>query len=349
MVRVTRGREAMIEVAGYTGGREVPTARFRFRQFAEPLRGHGVLLREYFPSGTCYPPPGAGRRLRWGARIVAERLRQVLAGRHADAVLFQRELISTIPSFEWLAGRPRILDLDDATWLHQRFRAVDRLLASVDLAICGNDYLAEHASAFCDRVEVLPTGLDTDYWSPGVNARPAGAPVLAWSGSSSGLVYLESIEPALREVLAREPAARLRVVSDRPPRLPGLDPARVDFVPWSPATEVDALRDATVGLMPLTADPWARGKCGFKLLSYMAVGLPAVASPVGPNTAMVQRSSGGFTARLPDEWVDALVTLLADEALRARMGAAGRMFVERHYSVRVLAPRLAGLLHGVVR
>ncbi|MHC4820521.1 MAG: glycosyltransferase, partial [Planctomycetota bacterium] len=115
----------------------------------------------------------------------------------------------------------------------------------------------------------------------------------------------------------------------------------------SDAGEADALRSLDVGLMPLSDDPWSRGKCGFKLLQYAATGLPLLASPVGVNSQIVEEGRNGFTASSDDAWVEALVRLAGDADLRRRLGAAARRDAEQRWSTDVLGPPLAAFLARV--
>ena len=121
------------------------------------------------------------------------------------------------------------------------------------------------------------------------------------------------------------------------------------MLPWDEATEVDMLQQLDAGIMPLPDSPWERGKCGFKLIQYMACGLPVVASPVGVNREIVEQGVNGFFASTPEEWEQALRTLLLDTILRERMGQAGRKKVEERYSLQMTGPRLAALLKSVVK
>jgi len=104
-----------------------------------------------------------------------------------------------------------------------------------------------------------------------------------------------------------------------------------------------------IGIMPLPDSPWARGKCGYKLIQYMACGLPVVASPVGVNRQIVEHGVNGFLAETDDEWREALATLVADPDLRRRMGAAGRKKVEADYSLQVYGPKVAAMLRDVAQ
>jgi glycosyltransferase involved in cell wall biosynthesis len=172
--------------------------------------------------------------------------------------------------------------------------------------------------------------------------------VIGWLGLSSGFGYLYAIEPALREVLRNHPEARLRVVSSSPPKLQTLPVEQVEFVFFTRQHEAADIQGMTIGIMPLDDSVASRGKCSFKMLQYMACGLPAVVSPVGMNAEVLRQGEVGLGARNLREWVDGLEILLRDPDLCARMGKTGRMVVEQDYSLEVLAPRLAKILFRVV-
>ena len=150
----------------------------------------------------------------------------------------------------------------------------------------------------------------------------------------------------LVELSHRHPALRLIVVADRPPNLPGVD---VEFRRWTLDSELACFDGMGIGLMPLDDSPWARGKCAFKAIQYMALGLPTVASPVGMNAEVIRHGDSGFLASDEREWVDRLDRLLSDPALAARVGAAGRRRVEAHYSLAVVSRRLVEILGDLAR
>ena len=146
--------------------------------------------------------------------------------------------------------------------------------------------------------------------------------------------YLEQLRPALRE-LAAQISFRVILIGAAPGSLPGLP---VEHVVWSPETEAAELARCDVGLMPLPDLPWERGKCGYKLIQYMASALPVVASPVGANREIVVPGETGFLAETDADWIASLSRLAQDPELRRRMGAAGRRRVTEHYSLEVAAP-----------
>ncbi len=331
-----------LTVAAFTGGRNTPSARFRVRQYAPVLAPLGVRIREYpHPLGS-FPPAAAWKRPFWVVAAAAERAGAAVRARDADVSLIQREMVSSLLTAEWLTRRPRVLDVDDAIWLHGRGIAAPRLARLCDWVVCGSEFLAERFRRWSERVAVLPTAVDTTRFAPA--PTPPDRPRLGWSGSSSGFRYLRLIAPALREILNRRRDAVLRIVSDRAPAL-DLPPERIEFVPWSESGEVAALQQMTVGLMPLDDSEWSRGKCSFKLLCYAACGVPAVASPVGMNREVLE-ATGGVAASSLDQWVEGMDwAILRSGEARARAAAARRV-VEERYSVAALAPRLARILRG---
>ncbi len=251
-----------------------------------------------------------------------------------------------------LLTRSPVLDVDDAIWLRrpkvigQRPRASAarrRMLAATcracSLVIAGNDDIARAVAASAARLEVIPTPVDASVY--GTPRPPEDAPVIVWIGRPENLVYLELVQPAIDAVRARFPGVRLRIVSSSAPAWPG-----VELAPWTAAGEAELLSTATVGIMPLTDDDWARHKCAFKLLQYMAAGLPCVASPVGMNRDVVRHGESGLLATTGEEWQRSLITILSDREAACAMGRAGRRRVEREFDRAIIAPRFAAAITG---
>src|SRR5581483_10021650 len=157
---------------------------------------------------------------------------------------------------------------------------------------------------------------------------PTNTPRLVWIGSTSTLPYLRQALPTLGEAAGRVPGLRLLIVADASIERA---PLPIDFVPWSVEAEAEALHSGDIGIAPTPQDRWTLGKCGFKILQYMAAGLPAIASPVGANAEIVRPGETGFLPEDPDEWVTAIAQLASDVELRARIGRAARERVEAHY------------------
>jgi len=289
-------------------------------------------------------------------RAFVRRLWSVLTVPRFSVVVVEYELLPWCPAVleRWLAWRGCriVVDYDDALFhqydLHP-YRVVRGLLGRkiatvmrlAHTVVAGNAYLADYARrAGAARVELIPTVIDLARYPVMGAAGASGVFTIGWIGSPSTARYLRGIAPALAK-LCRDGRARVRLVGSGPVDLPGVS---LEVVAWREETEVDEIRRFDVGIMPLPDEPWARGKCGFKLIQYMACGLPVVASPVGVNAEMVESGTNGFVATTVSDWVHALNKLAADPALRDRMGLAGRAKVERNYCLQVTAPRLFELL-----
>jgi glycosyltransferase involved in cell wall biosynthesis len=189
--------------------------------------------------------------------------------------------------------------------------------------------------------------VDTTRFRPHSKRNDHQGQIIGWSGTSGNLRLLEALDCELAAVLERFQGAHLRVICDRAPNFNRVPASRVEFIHWSPETEVDALRDLSVGLMPLTDTEWSRGKCAFKMLTYMACGVPAVVSPIGMNAELLAEAEVGFGATTTDDWIEAISILLKDGSLAATLGENGRKQVETAYSVNVIAPRLAAIMKEI--
>jgi len=288
-------------------------------------------------------------------RIAALRNRKLF-----DVLWIEKEALPWWP--QWvesalLRGVPYVLDFDDAVFHNydqHRFALVrhffgkrlDGLMAQSALVVAGNDYLVQRArDAGASWVEVLPTVIDLDrypYPHPAQLNRTSVPPVVVWISSPSTVRYLQLLQEPLQSLAQRMPFV-LRVIGGEV-AFPGV---QVECLPWTENTEVAHIANADVGVMPLLDSPWERGKCGYKLIQYMACGLPVVASPVGVNASIVRDGVNGFWSHDAQSWACALEKLLTDASLRERMGAEGRQKVERDYCLQVTAPRLAVWLNKV--
>jgi glycosyltransferase involved in cell wall biosynthesis len=253
-----------------------------------------------------------------------------------DVVVIERELFNDASSDLELAFRRRarrlVLDVDDGVFLKWPEK-IARVAQAADCVIAGSDLLAGELGRFSPHVAIVPTCVDVRGYA--VREHVARSkPVIGWTGTSSNLEYVRQIEGPLAELAAATPF-ELAILADakahsRLPRVPG---ASTRFIPWSIGTETSSLLEFDVGIMPLPDDDWSRFKCGFKLIQYMAAGLPAVASPVGVNPQIVEPGVTGELAGTTAEWVAKLSGLLGDVERRRRFGLAGRRRVEERYSV----------------
>lgn len=291
-----------------------------------------------------------------------DRLGFMLKANRFDAVWVEKEMLPWIPA--WLelglfpAKVPLIVDYDDATF--HRYdqhrltlvrgllgRKINKVMQRADLVVAGNEYLASRArNAGATRVEILPTVVDITRYGVIIPERGGQQlPTIGWIGSPSTAHFLHLIAPALQEIVACK-SARVVAVGANADQL---DDLPVEVLSWTEATEVADLQGFDIGIMPLPDAPFERGKCGYKLIQYMACGKPVVASPVGVNSTIVREGVDGFLASTHQEWVSALTRLLADPALRKQMGREGRLRIENEFSLQQAAPRLIKLIESVLK
>jgi glycosyltransferase involved in cell wall biosynthesis len=343
-----------LSVEAIVSGRLAASSRFRVLQHVGPLRRLGIEVSVRPPRISKYasvpgrwarrPVVAPAARLALQAAKVATRLPGAARSWRADLTWLEREVLPGHLTLEPLLHRPLLFDVDDAIWLlsagHERAtRAVARRAACV---VAGNDFLADWFGSVAPAVERVWTAIDTQRFTPA--ARHDDPFVVGWTGSGSSYRYLLAIAPAIARFLVEAPDARLVVMADTFLALPGIPGHRVDFVPWSPATEATVIQEFDVGLMPLTGGDWAKGKCAFKMLQYLACAVPAVVSPVGMNTEVLAMADVGLAATTEDEWVEALLTMYRDRDRGRALGRNGRNLAESTFSVPVIAPQLAAAM-----
>ncbi len=342
------------------------SSRVRFLQYLPLLHQAGLQT-------TCFPlfsDDYLRRRYRGEAtaalqiQLLWRRIRQMPAITRAgrfDLLWIEKELLPYLPyRFErLLLGRriPYALDFDDAIFHNYDLARlaplrwllgdkIDRLMAGARLVTCGNTYLAERARrAGAAWVETVPSTIDFEkYRVQPLPEQPAISrqhPLrLVWIGSPATVHYLALVRNALEHLSARHPI-ELRVIGAPAPDWPNI---RSQSIVWDASTEATELASAHVGIMPLHDTPWEQGKCGFKLIQYMAAGLPIVGTGVGMNRDIIRDGINGFSAADTHEWVLHIEHLLHDPGLRSRLGRAGRQAAEQQYSIAALGPRLADLL-----
>ena len=347
-----------MRVAAFTKyDREAASTRQRLLQYVPSLEAAGFTIEHHPLLGNDYVRGLVTGRRPSAVAIASSylrRFRQLLETRECDLIWVYAELFPWLPAaFERLAlraGKPIIYDLDDAFFLPYKGKPLldgklEPLLRAAAACTCGNAYLRDYASRFCERSIVVPTVVDTSIYLP-VKRPGDGSLVIGWIGSPSTWANVQPLLPMLRQLCA-EHGARFRVVgagaAAEQDRFPGLD-----LVDWSEATEVAEVQRMDIGIMPLLDRPFERGKSGYKLVQYMACGLPVVASPVGVNAEIVADGASGFLASSLEEWRQALVRLLDDATLRLSMGQVGRQRAEHAYSLASQAARLVALFESVV-
>ncbi|MDK2122892.1 glycosyltransferase family 4 protein [Parachitinimonas caeni] len=334
------------------------SSRLRFLQYFPALAAQGIDCQEsaLFSNAYLQALYGGGSRLRSTLSGYRQRLARQTDFAGYDLLWVEKELLPWLPYTieRRLLGQdvPYLLDYDDA-WFH-RYDShplapvrqllgdkLAKLMAGSACVIAGNAYLADYAQrAGARRVAQLPTVIDLDHY-PTPAAKPATHKlVIGWIGSPSTVHFIHQLAPALAEISRNQPM-QLRLIGVSNQTMPGVE---VVCRPWSEASEAAEIAEFDLGVMPLPDEPWERGKCGYKLIQYMACGKPVIASPVGVNCEIVQEGVNGMLAGSHTDWCAALATLATDVGLRQQLGAAGRQRVETHYSLQIAAPQLAAIL-----
>jgi glycosyltransferase involved in cell wall biosynthesis len=332
--------------------------RVRLGQYRKGLLAEGIDLQVQSLLGNDYLQSrfqGGRRPFLPVLNAGLERVRLLLNKRRFDAAIVHCELFPLAPGWlERAALRiPYIYDFDDAFYLRYRggnlgaLRILlggkfDNVMRGAAAITAGNATLAAYAHTLNANVSVLPSVVDTAHFFPGTqNDNPVFT--VGWIGSPSTAPYLQSLVAPL-QTLGRERPLRLVVIGGKAPHIENVE---VLEIPWSEDSEVDLINSFDVGVMPLPNDEWARGKCAFKLVQYMACGVPVVASRVGANIDLVTAECG-FLADTDAQWVDALRQLREQPLTRRSMGAASRKRVEDAYSLESNLPLLTKVIHKVV-
>lgn len=263
-----------------------------------------------------------------------------------DFVYVHREITPIGPPvFEWIitkAFRKKIIyDFDDAIWIpvtsennktvsgFKNFSKVGKICKWAYKVSVGNNFLGDFARKYNSAVFIVPTVVDTDNTHNKLQNQHTAAPLIGWTGTFSTLKYLSIVLPVLEELQEKYDFTFI-VIADKDPALPL---KKYKFIKWSKETEAQDLLKFHIGLMPLYDDDISKGKCGFKAIQYMSLGIPAVVSPVGVNSKIVDDGINGFVCSSPEEWKNKLTQLLTDAELRTVFGAAARQKIEDNYSV----------------
>ena len=283
----------------------------------------------------------------------------------ADLVYIQKKifppfLFSVIKTF----NNKIIFDFDDAIFAcptsvdphlfdaECNEKKIGNVLKKCRHIVTGNSYLSQFTKKYNSHITIIPTPVDHELFSP-LQSKISDSwlekkeckVILGWVGKKENLIYLDTVKEAFQEISnMRQNLIILKIVCDRPYFIKGVD---VLNQPWDIKKEVDNLRSIDIGLMPLIDDEWSRGKCCFKAIQFMSLGIPVVISPVGANKEVISHGKNGYLANTREEWIKYLLYLIDDEKKRKELGSAGREFVIAKYTYEVTTPILVNVLRGV--
>ncbi len=331
--------------------KRAPSQRFRVELFEPYMQEEGVeydfapFMNEH--TWNVLYKQGSAAQKAWGIiKGFLKRFKTVLidAPRY-DYVFVHREAAPLGPPiFEWMLSKllrkKMIYDFDDAIWIPNT-SAANKLASMVKAfwkikyickwsykVIGGNEYLCNYARQYNNNVVLIPTCVDMARQHNKVKEHTDGLVTIGWTGSHSTLFYLNDIVEVLQDI-EQEHNTKFLVIANKAPDLPLKN---IEFLPWNATTEIEDLIKIDIGVMPLVADEWSEGKCGFKLIQYLSLGIPAIASPVGVNKVIMEHGKNGYLCSTKEEWKTALVSLIKDTELRKAAGNAGRDKMLYEYS-----------------
>lgn len=344
-------------------GKLAASSRHRVYQYIPYLEREHILC-------DCYPFfdddyleryfSGKRKYYSW-IKYFVKRLWHLRKVRSYDLVFIHIEIVPYFFSFperllSWLSI-PYIIDFDDAifhqydnhsSWLVRLLlrNKIRNIMQGAHCVIAGNDYIASYANdAGARRVHILPTVVDMNRYSKAKSSSDKDKFIIGWIGSLSTSKYLDFISPALRE-LCSDGHTIVKVIGADTEVLRGIP---VEYHDWDESSEIEHLHTFDVGIMPLPDDLWEKGKCGFKLIQYMAIGIPVIASPVGMNVDIVEPGINGYLASNHDDWVRSITLLRENADLRKELGSNGRKKVEAKYSLQFASQDMVRIIKSVLK
>ena len=341
-----------------------PGQRVRIESWTGYLESRGWTVDLYpFESvelhEVLYAPGQAAAKARELASCYRRQLQRVLTMPPCDVVFVYREAALVGPAvLERLAARmraPLLYDLDDPTFVPYRSptngwasvlkfpRKTNALFRRASHVITINRLIGDYAARYNPAVTVVPNFVDVERYTPAPSAPP-GPVRLVWIGSHSTAPNLVEIGPALARLQADRDVV-VCAVGAGAVTVPGV---RVESRQWSAGTEVADLQSSHIGLVPLNDAPWNRWKSFYKVVQYMAVGLPVVARRMGSNDEVIEDGVNGFLVETQEDWYERLRLLVDDADLRARMGRAARRTAVDHFSADVHLPRVAAVFEDLL-
>lgn len=346
-----------MKILGLISSPQDPASRIRIIQYVDMFKKTGEQLETHF-----FHPLKEANPARWSHRFrkitainewrttnfvkTFGRLPLLVKQLPYDLVWQNRLLLINHFFSETLIKKPVVFDFDDAIWINEGAAQLNKKLKRSEMIFAGNDYLASYAVNYNKNVHVIPSTVDTNKLFPlGVKNEIF---TIGWIGTESNFQYLEMIRPLIVDFVTRNKDSRCIIVSSTPPEHFPFDNERMIFRKWSEERENEDINDFSIGLMPLIDSEWARGKCSYKMLQYMACGKPVIVSPVGTNKTILLEERVGIGAGNDDEWMNAFQLLKDDASFYEKCAQRGRQLAEKNYSCEIWAGKIITLLKMVL-
>lgn len=346
---VSKPKQHIFFIVPYPKG-SAPSQRFRFEQYLEFLADEGFSyeLHPFYDTkawNTLYAEGKTLEKIYHLLRSFMRRFLLLFQFRKADFIFVHREMSHVGPPiFEWITTkilrRKITYDFDDAIWLpnyseqnakFQRLKMYKKVFSIMRWAnqiTAGNEYLCQQAKKYNNRVTFLPTTIDLNYHKS-ETALKRKKLTIGWTGSHTTAQYLDFLVPILKR-LNENYEYDFLVISNENPKL---DLPNFKFIPWNKKDEIEDLNRIDIGVMPLEDSVWTQGKCAFKILQYMALSKPCVASPVGANLDVIKTGENALLAKSESDWYEALSQLIENDDLREELGENAYKTVQSRYSV----------------
>lgn len=341
---------------------EAPSQRFRFEQYFDALKANGFEIHQepYWDLKTWEILYAKGKWLQkilGVIRAMFKRLLIIFKAPAYDFIFIHREFspigYPIIPLLIAKLLRKKIIfDFDDAIWIPnvsnsnrvfgflKMYSNTSRFIKWSYKVSCGNDYLKNFALTYNSSSFFIPTTIDTNYHTPSVKKPDKRNFIIGWTGTHSTMKYLDELIPVFEKIIHNYPHVEIHVISNKDPEwnIPNLR-----FIQWNKENEIQDLSHFDVGVMPLEHDAWSEGKCGFKALQYLSIGVPAIASPVGVNTKIIQEGTNGFLCLTPQEWEEKISLLITNNEVLVNLQKNCRSSIMDIYSVKANTPHFLNL------
>lgn len=329
-----------------------PSQRFRFEHYTNLSESEGIIftIKPFFSLTTWKILHKENHYIQKIIGLFSGFIRRTLLMTSItkfDIVYIHREA-SPIgpPVFEWLISnvfRKKIIyDFDDAIWINKssqanpfvaklKFGSKVSFICKKATTVCvGNDYLAAFAKNYCNDVRIIPTLVDTEKYHNQSKDQTSDSVTIGWTGTYTNFHNLNIVIPILKS-LQDKYQIRIKIIADNDP---GFKEITYDYKKWDYATEIQDLLDINIGIMPLIDSDFERGKCAFKAIQYMSLGIPAVISPVGANIKLIKDGENGYLVSSEMEWLTKIENLINNTSLRTQMGEKARKTIIGEYSVK---------------
>lgn len=265
-----------------------------------------------------------------------------------DLIVIEYELFPYFPSyFERILkyiGIKYIVSYDDAIFHNYDLSPnlivrivlgskIKNVIKNAKAVITGSPYLTNYAQRFNNIVWEIPTSIDEKKYEKITCNKPENKFTIGWIGSNSTSKYLLEIIPVLKK-FSQNYSCEIRLIGFNKELRKYLKDIPVKFVDWEEKTELEEINKISVGIMPLLNDQWSRGKCGFKLIQYMACAKPTISTPLEANIK-INKSNKNLHATTNTEWYEALVEIYLNQEKFNAVGIENRLIAFKEYSIQV--------------